>query len=194
MTGKIMILSTMSPSGFIRADSGQNVYFHSSAVVPPGAGGLFTGQLVTFDLDGGKWPAAINVRVPGQDQAAPPQAAEKEPEGTYLQYLGFEQTGNIRAYRFGRIARGEETREFIVSADMALFAKHHVGIQEGPALSLGRLRLSARADASGAPASVLSQCLTDSDMVAHLARRSAPVKSHGRKRTPDASASAASSA
>lgn len=112
---------------------------------------------------------------------------EQRPEsaGARLQYRGFEQTGNIRAYRFARISRGEQTREYTVSADLALFAKHHVRIQEGPALSLGRLRLSAYADGSGAPGWVLSQWLTDADMLAHLASRPAPAKTptSGRRKT-----------
>lgn len=180
MTGRIKSLSTMSLSGFITADSGQNVYFHASAVAPHGAGGLFTGQFVTFDLDGGRWPEAINVRVPAQPQPAAPQALAENPPIARLQYRGFEQIGNIRAYRFARMLQGEETQEFTVSADLALFTKHHVGIQEGPALSLGHLRLSSHADRSGAPAQVLSQWLTDVDMLAHLASRPAPGKTRRR--------------
>jgi hypothetical protein len=137
-------LSTMSPSGFIRAANGQDVCFRSSATLPPGTGGLAIGQLVTSDLDGGKWPAAINVRGPAQHQVTP-RAAERHSAGTYLQDMGFAQTGSTRAHRFRRILRGEETREFIVNADLTLFVKHHVGIQEGPALSfapaVGRPRL-----------------------------------------------------
>lgn len=185
MTGRIKSLSTMSPSGFISADNGQNVYFHSSAVSLPGAGGLAIGQLVTFDMEGGKWPAAINVRVSPQSQPAP-SAPQRGAAGTYLQYLGFEQRGANRAYRFSRISRGEDTREFIVNADLALFVKHHVGIQEGPALSL-RL-LSAGPNSSAPAAWPSSQSLSDGDMLAHLARRAAAGTMRGSKRNPDAGA------
>lgn len=178
MTGRIKSLSTMSPSGFIRADNGRTIYFHSSAVLPPGAVGLAAGQLVTFDLDDGKWPGAINVRVPAQGQAAP-SAPQKSAPGTYLQYMGFEQSGTIRAYRFQRIARGEETREFIVNADLALFVQHHIGIQEGPALSL---RLLSEGLHSTVPP---SQSLSQLDMLAHLARQPAAGKIRGRKRNLD---------
>ncbi len=174
MTGRIKSLSALSPSGFISAASGNDVYFHSSEVLPPGAGGLAIGQLVTYDIGGGKWPSAINVRIPAEPQLSARVPVRHTPP-TYLQYMGFEQTGSTRAFRFRRVIRGEETREFVVSAELALFGKHHVGFQEGPALSL-RL-LSEGADTS-APA------LTDEDMLAHVARRAVGRKPHGTKRNP----------
>jgi cold shock CspA family protein len=181
MTGRIKSLSTMSPSGFIRADNGQNFYFRSSAVLPPGADVLATGQLVTFDLDEGEWPSAINVRV-RTPQRTEPSKPEEHAAGAYLQYVGFEQTGNTRAYRFRRISRGEETREFIVSADLALFVKHRVSIQEGPALSL---RLLSASDGCSAPAErPRAQSLSDADMTAHLARRPAKGSMRNHKENP----------
>lgn len=177
MTGRIKSLSTLSPSGLITADNGQNVHFRSAAVLPGGAGVLAPGQFVTFDMDAGKWPAAINVRVVEPSEAAPvPQ------EGTYLQYRGFEQIGATRAYRFSRISRGGDTRQYVVNVDLALFFKHHVGIQEGPALCL-RL-LSEGPDSSGA-AWPPSQSLSDSDMLAHLARRAGAETTRGHRRNPD---------
>jgi cold shock CspA family protein len=181
MTGRIKSLSTLSPSGFISAASGHDVYFHSSEVLPPGAGGLAIGQLVTYEIGGGKWPSAINVRIPAQPQATPRPAVRHSP-ATYLQYLGFEQTGSTRAYRFRRVVRGEETREFVVSAELGLFFKHHVGIQEGPALSL-RL-LSEGPDCSTPVDWPPAQSLTDVDMLAHVARRAAGRKPHGSRRNP----------
>jgi cold shock CspA family protein len=176
MTGRIKSLSTLSPSGFITAASGLDVYFHSSEVLPPGAGGLAVGQLVTYDVGGGKWPSAINVRVPAQPvpPRATPHVAERCPPAAYLQYMGFEQTGSTRAYRFRRVLRGEETRELVVSADLALFGKHHVGFQEGPALSL-RL-LSADPDGSSRVEWLPAQTLTDVDMLAYVAGRAVETK------------------
>ncbi|MGC9972690.1 MAG: hypothetical protein ABSE56_19075 [Bryobacteraceae bacterium] len=138
--------------------------------------------MVTFDLDGNKWPAALNVRVAAQSQAAP-SAPQRSSAGAGLQYMGFEQNGSIRAYRFKRVLRGEETREYIVNADMALFVKHHVGIQEGPALSL-RL-LSAGPNCFAPAAWPPSKSLSDGDMLAHLARRAAAGTMRGRKRYLD---------
>jgi len=177
----------MSPSGFIRADSGLNVYFDASAVSPPSGAALCAGQAVTFDLDDGKWPAAINVRLAAQQQAAP-IAPQKTSAGDHLQYMGFEQTGSLRAYRFKRILRGEETREFIVNADLSLFVRHRVGIQEGPALSL-RL-LSAVPSCSPPAAMPAVQALSDVDMLAHLARRPPVRPGIGRKPNPDSDDSA----
>jgi cold shock CspA family protein len=176
MTGRIKSLSALSPSGFISAASGNDVYFHSSEVLPPGAGGLAVGQLVTYDIGGGKWPSAINVRIPGEPQAAV-RVPVRSSAPTYLQYMGFEQTGGTRAFRFRRVIRGEETREFVVSAELALFGKHHVGFQEGPALSLRLL-------SEGADASASASALTDVDMLAHVARRAVGRKPHGTKRNP----------
>ena len=174
MTGRIKSLSTLSPSGFISAASGHDVYFHSSEVLPPGAGGLAVGQLVTYDIGGGKWPSAINVRIPAEPQLAARVPVRHTPP-TYLQYMGFEQSGSTRAFLFRRVIRGEETREFVVSAELALFGKHHVGFQEGPALSLRLLSEGAEC---------LAPALTDEDMLAHVARRAIGRKPHGTKRNP----------
>jgi len=106
---------------------------------------------------------------PARAPAAP--LAQKLPPGTHLQYMGFDQTGSVRSYRFRRISRGEKTLEFTVKAELALFTKHHVGMQEGPALCLHLL--SGRSDASGAPARSAADSLTDTDMLAHLASRPA---------------------
>ncbi len=56
-----------------------------------------------------------------------------------LRYMGFDQTKNIREYKFDGVAAGETAKHFVVSADLALFAKYRVGLQEGPALCLKRL-------------------------------------------------------
>jgi hypothetical protein len=56
-----------------------------------------------------------------------------------LRYLGFEQLQNARAYRFEVIAKGASTAQAVVLADMGLFLKHRVGIQDGPSLCAARL-------------------------------------------------------
>jgi hypothetical protein len=109
-------------------------------------------------------PPPHGVSVP---DARPALAAEKRAKGSYLQYLGFTHDGNVRIYRFRRVARGEEAREFIVNVDLALFAKHHVSLQEGPALSLQRLSSEA-IDPAGTPP---LQWLTDVEMLAYVAAR-----------------------
>src|SRR5215467_928688 len=56
-----------------------------------------------------------------------------------LRYMGFDQAKNIREYKFDGVAAGETTKHFVVNADLALFVRHHVGLQAGPALCLKRL-------------------------------------------------------
>jgi cold shock CspA family protein len=185
MTGRINSLSVLSPSGFLTADNGVNLYFDASAVLPDRGAGLAIGQAVTFDLDGSKPPSAVNVRVTARVDSTR-RVTKSNPDGSHLQYMGFQHVGSIRVYRFKRVTRGEETREFVVNADLALFAKHHVGIQEGPALCLNRL-LSATADLSGATVWPPSQSLDDQDMLALLARRPVPGAKASSKRFRDAS-------
>jgi hypothetical protein len=56
-----------------------------------------------------------------------------------LRYMGFDQKQNRRVYRFDRLAKGEPTIHFAITADLALFLKHGVGIQEGPSLCAHKL-------------------------------------------------------
>jgi hypothetical protein len=56
-----------------------------------------------------------------------------------FRYLGFNQQGNTREYRFDVMAKGEATKHLTISADINLFLAHHVGIQEGPALCSQKL-------------------------------------------------------
>jgi hypothetical protein len=51
-----------------------------------------------------------------------------------LRYRGFNQNENTRTYKFDAVSKGESAVEVAVTVDMALFLKHHIGIQEGPAL------------------------------------------------------------
>ena len=56
-----------------------------------------------------------------------------------VRYLGFEQQQNERSYRFDVVEKGEQSRHFIVTADLSLFHTHGVMIQEGPSLCAARL-------------------------------------------------------
>ena len=53
-----------------------------------------------------------------------------------LRYVGFEQAQGIRSYKFERNRAGEDTEALIVTTDLALFTRHRVPIQEGPALCM----------------------------------------------------------
>jgi hypothetical protein len=56
-----------------------------------------------------------------------------------LRYMGFEQAKAVRVYRFDRIEERVPTIRYTVTADLALFLKHHIGIQEGPTLCARKL-------------------------------------------------------
>ena len=63
----------------------------------------------------------------------------KVPLASQLRYMGFDQVKNIRQYKFDAVAEDETTTRFLVSADLALFVRYHVGLQEGPVLCLKKL-------------------------------------------------------
>jgi hypothetical protein len=88
-----------------------------------------------------------------------------------LRYMGFEQLRNARAFRFDVLAKGEVTRQAVVTADMALFLQHHVGIQDGPTLCAGKLTADLEREFEG------DHVLTADDLRAYSdARASAEAK------------------
>jgi len=56
-----------------------------------------------------------------------------------IRYFGFDQRQNSRVYRFDVRTEGRPTRQVSVTADIAVFRNHSVGIQEGPFLSGNKL-------------------------------------------------------
>jgi len=183
MTGRIKSWSTGSASGFITAQDGVSVYFHSSAVLEYDIASLSIGQLVTFDLVSGHYPRAANVCVQRHHPVA--GAEEKRQEAVQLRYLGFDQTGSVRAYRFQRVWPGEPTTTFTVTADLVLFRNHRVGMQEGPALCLQIL--AAGLAAAGSILLPPLQCaLTDQHMLTYLASRPASARRSRPKVAPRA--------
>lgn len=56
-----------------------------------------------------------------------------------IRYLGFDQRQNSRVYRFDVRGVGGLTQQVSVTADIAVFRDHSVGIQEGPFLSGNKL-------------------------------------------------------
>jgi hypothetical protein len=53
--------------------------------------------------------------------------------------MGFNQHDNTRVYRFDGLENGQLVAQFVVTADLTLFLKHHVNIQEGPDLCARKL-------------------------------------------------------
>jgi len=82
-----------------------------------------------------------------------------------IRYLGFEQQQNARAYRFDVIEKGQPSKHCVVTADLALFLAHHVGIQEGPTLSANKLVADLQSQVEG------SHELTDFDLRSHATAR-----------------------
>ena len=183
MTGTIKRLDVASASGVITAEDGLIVGFPLSAVLAYDLPILAIGQVVSFDLEPGRCPKALNVYVERAPHGA--KAQEKRLEITRLRYVGFEHSGNIRAYLFERLSPGLEKRTFTVTTDLTLFTKHHVGIQEGPALCLHLL--AAELDVADAAVLTSFRCsLTDREMLAHLASRPVPRAKYGFKRAQHA--------
>ena len=56
-----------------------------------------------------------------------------------IRYLGFDQRQNSRVYRFEVRLDGRRTKQVSVTADIAVFRNHSVGMQEGPFLSGNKL-------------------------------------------------------
>lgn len=84
-----------------------------------------------------------------------------------LRYAGFSQTQNKRFYKFDQQTETRSTIRFIVSVDMALFLKHHIGIQEGPALCARKLTSDLEAQSVG------DHELTNADLLAYASDRAA---------------------
>ena len=82
-----------------------------------------------------------------------------------LRYLGFDQQGNTRAYRFDGITKGETTKHFTITAEISLFLVHHISIQEGPTLCAQKLAADLRNNALGVHA------LTEDDLRRHIGDR-----------------------
>jgi cold shock CspA family protein len=180
VTGTIKSLDLTAASGTIMAEDGLLVGFMLSAVLAYDLPVLAVGQEVGFDLQNGKSPKALNIFVRRSSGAAPPR--DKNPDTTRLRYLGFQHRGNTRVYLFEWLLEGARRRTFAVEAELAIFTKHKVGMQEGPAICLHTLLegLGKQSSATGS----LPQCsLSDREILAYLASRPAPRVKHGFKRT-----------
>jgi hypothetical protein len=187
MTGRIRSLDVATGSGVIMSEDGLIVGFSPSAVLAYDIPTLAIGQAVSFDLEDGRCPKALNIYVQWASQTA--NAKERRPQITRLRYIGFEHKGNIRAYLFEGLTPGTEKRTFAVSADLALFTRHHVGMQEGPALSLHLLVEELEAEGTASPASFKCS-LSDREMLAYVASRPVPRSKLGPKRTLPSSGAA----
>ena len=90
--------------------------------------------------------------------------------------MGFDQVKNIREYKFDGVAEDETTTHFVVSADLALFVRYHVGLQEGPALCLKKLSVDLEA------LQQLPHELTGGDLAAYASAQAAAAERKTRRK------------
>jgi hypothetical protein len=94
------------------------------------------------------------------------EAARPGERAMELRYMGFQQKQNRRLYRFDMNDAGTKSSiPHVVSVDMELFLKHHVGIQEGPALCAQKINADMEADRQG------EHELTNEDIMAYATDR-----------------------
>lgn len=106
-----------------------------------------------------------------------------------VRYMGFDQQQNARVYRYEVLEKGQPPRRFTVTADLALFLVHHVGIQEGPTLCSNKLTADLANNVED------GHELTGEDLRLHAAaktqaefQRAEMRKNSGRRRTPSPAA------
>jgi cold shock CspA family protein len=181
MIGRIKNLSATSRSGFIQAENGQTVYFAGSEVWEHDFPFLTVGQAVSFELQSGHWPKAANVHL-FEDRHMPHVPESRPQAAVQLRYVGFDQDEYTRSFRFHAIVAGEQTRDYVVTADVRLFQKHHVGIQEGPALCTRVLLAQLALTAGEQRPRSMQAVLTEKELVAHVASRVVAVRKPFRRR------------
>jgi len=169
MTGRIEVLATVDRPGRITTKTGVNRFHYAYHLPPGGTDGLSVGGLVTFELKKGDDGVAIGVCA--KDEAEANHIGESRLE---VRYQGFEQTNNVRSFKFQAWRTGEENQEAVVTVDLALLRKYGITIQEGPALCLRLVEAEIQQPNPYEP-EVWKRGLTDKEMMAHLACRR-PVK------------------
>ncbi len=176
MNGRIERLATPEKPGRITTNSGPTHFCFAYRHMVGVADELAVGQLVSFEPEKGAPEFAVGVR-PNEavDSLAGDRKVPRE-----IRYQGFEQTRNIRSYRFRAWRSGEENVDAIVSVDLALFRRHGIGIQEGPGICLRLLKAEFR-ESGVINVTTWTRALSDREMVEHLSSQPAP-KNSRRKR------------
>ena len=136
MTGTIVALAGNARTGTIRSQDGSRVAF-SAANVLGDFDALAVGHMVSYDLERPR-PYHMAARV-FREPPGPSGAGSKPNTPPDLRYTGFHQAGKVRSYCFESVVHGSQARHFTVTVEMALLLKHHVGVQEVPALCLRKL-------------------------------------------------------
>jgi hypothetical protein len=85
-------------------------------------------------------------------------------------YNGFTQLDEIREFIFHGACLGQERKIILVTADLSIFRKYNVGLQEGPLLCLRKLSLESATLVSNSQ-SLLQRKLCEDDICAFAAER-----------------------
>jgi hypothetical protein len=135
VTGTILELVSGRGTGIIGAEDGSRLLFSATAVLGDFSK-LAVGQRVTFDLDHSLPPGGNAVRILRYSVPVPTPKPDARPD---LRYGGFEQSAGFRHYRFDSVARGEASRRYVVTVEIALLARHHIAVQELPSLCMHKI-------------------------------------------------------
>jgi hypothetical protein len=136
VTGTILGLDASTRTGTIRVEDGSRLTFSAAAVLGD-FDALAGGDQVSFEFDRARphhGPVTV-LREPTQ-ASSPGKKAQALQD---LRYSGFSHEANVRSYRFDTAGRGDPVRRFVITVDFALMLKHHIGLQEAPALCLRKL-------------------------------------------------------
>ena len=87
-----------------------------------------------------------------------------------IQYLGFQDVGDRREYRFDA-RRGEHARRYSVSIELVAFSTRQVLLQDGPDICYQKLARDAAASQLHGPGGL---DVTESDLAAYRAAHAAP--------------------
>jgi hypothetical protein len=165
MTGTIVGLAGNAKTGTIRCRDGSRFAFSAAAVLGD-FDVLTVGHMVSFDPDRAQLhPTAVRVF---REPSGPQMTAKQLSDSPDLRYTGFRQMASVRGYFFDAVVGGRPIGHFIVTVDLALLMKHHIGVQEAPALCLHKLA----ADLKALPGSGHHE-LDDGDLLACASARAA---------------------
>jgi len=173
MTGRIEVSATARQPGRITTRTGASTFEYAYLLAPGGAR-LRVGRLVSFELERGTANAAVKVR--GIDRETLFLGGPDGPPE--VRYYGFDQKNDVRSFKFRAWRTGQENQEVIVSADLALFRKHGITVQEGPALCLRFVQAELQQPGFSGTTR-WERALTEEEVVAHMAQR----QSSSRKRS-----------
>lgn len=132
--GRITAFSAQSASGVIQVEQGSCVDFDVTSVLAYDVARLATGQLVSFELAAGTPHRAINVSI--QAPASPHHRQVRRREVERVRYLGFEQNGGVRAFRFLQVSAEGQEQVYTVDVDLGLLKAQGLAFQQVPALCL----------------------------------------------------------